>query len=74
MVKMLKPVVVDEQIKLNKHKYIMSRTDVKGNIEFGNDYFFEISGYTEDELMAKRFIDIRRHKIFDGTRGGCGAG
>jgi len=59
MVKMLKPVVVDEQIKLNKHKYIMSRTDVKGNIEFGNDYFFEISGYSANELMGRPHNVIR---------------
>jgi len=59
MVKMLKPLPVDEQIKLDKHKYIMSRTDAKGNIEFGNDYFFEISGYTANELKGRSHNIIR---------------
>lgn len=59
MVKMLKPVPVDEQIKLDKHKYIMSRTDTAGNIEFGNDYFFEISGYGANELMGRSHNIIR---------------
>jgi PAS domain S-box-containing protein len=59
MVKMLKPIPVDEQIKLDKHKYIMSRTDTAGNIEFGNDYFFEISGYSANELMGKSHNIIR---------------
>jgi PAS domain S-box-containing protein len=59
MVKMLKPTPMDEQIKLDKHKYIMSRTDTQGNIEFGNDYFFEISGYTANELMGRSHNIIR---------------
>ena len=59
MVKMLKPIPVDEQIKLDKHKYIMSRTDAQGNIEFGNDYFYEISGYTANELMGRSHNIIR---------------
>jgi PAS domain S-box-containing protein len=59
MVKMLNPLPVDEQIKLNKHKYIMSRTDINGNIEFGNDYFFEISGYTANELIGRSHNIIR---------------
>ena len=59
MVKMLKPLPVDEQIKLDKHKYIMSRTDIAGNIEFGNDYFYEISGYTANELMGRSHNIIR---------------
>ena len=54
-----KPTPKNEAIKLDKHKYIMSRTDTKGNIEFGNDYFFEISGYTANELMGKSHNIIR---------------
>lgn len=55
----MKPVPIDEAVKLDKHKYIMSRTDHKGIIEFGNDYFFEISGYTAKELMGKSHSVIR---------------
>ncbi|MCJ7765971.1 MAG: PAS domain-containing protein, partial [Thiovulaceae bacterium] len=50
---------INEQVKLDKYTYIMSRTDTKGNIEFGNDYFFEISGYSREELMGKPHNTIR---------------
>jgi len=50
---------VNEPIKLDKYKYIMSRTDTRGNIEFGNDYFFEISGYTSSELIGMPHNTIR---------------
>lgn len=50
---------INEAIKLNKHKYIMSRTDTRGIIEFGNDYFFEISGYEPNELIGKPHSMIR---------------
>lgn len=50
---------INESVKLDKYKYIMSRTDTKGNIEFGNDYFFEISGYTPNELIGKSHNMIR---------------
>jgi len=56
---MLKPIPVNEEIKLDKHKYIMSRTDTKGVIEFGNDYFFEISGYSPNELIGQPHSVIR---------------
>jgi PAS domain S-box-containing protein len=54
-----KPAPIDEQIKLDRHKYIMSRTDTKGTIEFGNDYFFEISGYDRNELIGQPHSLIR---------------
>lgn len=50
---------INEAIKLDKHKYIMSRTDTRGIIEFGNDYFFEISGYEPNELIGKPHSTIR---------------
>ena len=53
------PTPLNEAIKLDKHKYIMSRTDTKGNIEFGNDYFFKISGYSPQELIGKPHNIIR---------------
>jgi PAS domain S-box-containing protein len=56
---MSKAIPVDEQIKLDKHKYIMSRTDTKGIIEYGNDYFFEICGYTPKELIGQPHNMIR---------------
>ncbi len=57
--KMERPAPIDEQIKLDKYKYIMSRTDTKGNIEFGNDYFYEISGYSSSELLGQPHNVVR---------------
>ncbi len=51
--------VIDEEIKLDRHKYIMSRTDLKGNIQFANDYFVAISGYSLPELLGKPHSIIR---------------
>jgi len=56
---MVRPTPINEEIKLDKHKYIMSRTDKSGVIEFGNDYFFEISGYSPNELIAQPHNVIR---------------
>ena len=56
---MERPTPINEPVKLDKYKYIMSRTDTKGTIEFGNDYFFEISGYTPNELIGKPHNTIR---------------
>lgn len=38
---------------------IVSRTDLKGNITFANDFFCEISGYTIDELLGKPHNIVR---------------
>lgn len=54
-----KPIPTHQEIPLDKHKYIMSRTDTNGVIEFGNDYFFEISGYTSRELVGQPHNTIR---------------
>ena len=56
---MVKPTPRNEEIRLDRHKYIMSRTDTKGNIEFGNDYFYEISGYSANELIGQPHSVIR---------------
>lgn len=51
--------VSGKEIKLNKMKSILSRTDLKGNIEYCNKYFIEISGYTEHELIGSPHSIIR---------------
>jgi PAS domain S-box-containing protein len=56
---MQKPSPKDESVTLDKYKYIMSRTDARGIIEYGNDYFFEISGYTKEELLGQPHSIIR---------------
>ncbi|WP_457745467.1 PAS domain-containing protein [Sulfurimonas sp.] len=49
----------NNEIKLNPKRYIVSKTDTDGIIEYGNDYFVEISGYTEAELIGQPHSIIR---------------
>ncbi len=51
--------VVDEKIVLNPKKYLVSKTDIDGIIEYGNDYFIEVSGYSETELIGKPHSILR---------------
>jgi len=59
MNRITKPIPKNEEIKLNPTKTIMSKTDKKGIIEYANDYFMEISGYKEWELMGQPHNVIR---------------
>ncbi len=56
---MERPYPLDSEIILNPKRYIVSKTDPKGIIEYGNDYFVEISGYSESELIGKPHNIIR---------------
>ena len=47
-----RPIVIDEEIKFSKKKFIVSKTDIKGNIIFINKNFSEVSGYNEAELIG----------------------
>jgi PAS domain S-box-containing protein len=49
----------NKQIHLDPKRYIVSKTDKHGIIEYGNDYFVEISGYTEPELIDQPHSIIR---------------
>ena len=49
----------DSEIILSNKRYIVSKTDPQGNIEYGNDYFVEISGYNESELIGKPHSIVR---------------
>jgi aerotaxis receptor len=42
-----------------KGKYIVSRTDLKGVITWGNEAFFEISGFEREELLGKSHNTVR---------------
>ncbi len=56
---MTRPTPVDQEIVLDPKRYIVSKTDTKGIIEYGNDYFVEISGYSDIELVGKPHSIIR---------------
>lgn len=56
---MIHPKPTDHQIQLSTKRYIVSKTDSKGIIEYGNDYFVEISGYTEAELIGQPHSIVR---------------
>ena len=56
---MNKPTPIDEEIILDPKRYIVSETDEKGRITFANDYFIEVSGYSQDELMGKSHNIVR---------------
>jgi len=47
-----RPIIIDEEIKFSKKKFIVSKTDLKGKIIFINKNFSEVSGYTEAELIG----------------------
>jgi PAS domain S-box-containing protein len=53
------PRILDSEIKIDPAKTIMSKTNARGIIEFANEYFMEVSGYEEYELMGKPHNIIR---------------
>ncbi len=59
MNRITRPSTLNEEIRLDPTKTIMSKTDKKGIIEYANDYFMEISGYKEWELMGQPHNVIR---------------
>lgn len=59
----IKPIPMDKEINLDPKKTIMSKTDARGIIEYANDYFIEISGYEEYELMGQPHNSIRHPEM-----------
>jgi len=55
-----RPIIIDEEITFSKKKFIVSKTDLKGNILFINKNFSEVSGYTEAELIGSPH-NVLRH-------------
>jgi len=56
---MIKPTPKDEEIVLDPKRYIVSETDEKGKITFANDYFKEVSGYSDEELIGQPHSIVR---------------
>jgi PAS domain S-box-containing protein len=59
--------ILEDSVVLNQYKkavessYIVSKTDLKGNITYANEGFSKISGYSSEELLGKPH-NIVRHK------------
>ncbi|TPN85414.1 PAS domain-containing protein [Aquimarina algicola] len=54
-----RPEPIDVEIVLDPKETIMSKTDPKGIIEYANDYFMQICGYEEHELIGQPHNVIR---------------
>ena len=51
--------VTDHEVVMEDGQTIVSKTDLKGKITYINEYFMEISGFTEAELIGKNHNIIR---------------
>ncbi len=49
------------ELSFNENEIIVSKTDLKGRITYGNEVFIKLSGYEEHELLGKPH-NIVRHK------------
>jgi PAS domain S-box-containing protein len=45
--------------KMREDDFIVSKTDLKGRITYGNRIFIEFSGYTEEELLGSQHNIVR---------------
>ncbi|QEL66482.1 hypothetical protein OTERR_30060 [Oryzomicrobium terrae] len=54
-----KVVPTDREKVMREHDFIVSKTDLKGRITYGNRTFIEYSGYSEAELLGKPHNIIR---------------
>jgi len=54
-------VMAGREITFNDGEFIVSKTDLKGNITYGNELFIKMSGYSEGELLGAPH-NILRHE------------
>jgi len=54
-----RPIILDEEIIFSKKKFIVSKTDIEGNIIFVNQKFCDITGYKCEELVGEPHSVIR---------------
>ena len=54
---MIKPTNIEKT--LNQNDFIVSKTDIKGKILYGNKMFIKISGYSESELLGQPHSILR---------------
>lgn len=53
----LKP--LDVEVRVEPKREILSETDARGVIKYANDYFIELSGYPEEELIGQPHKIVR---------------
>ncbi|GAB6034395.1 PAS domain-containing protein [Galenea microaerophila] len=53
------PIPINKEYQLDENHFIVSKTDINGTITYVNQYFIEISGYTEEELIGQPHNMIR---------------
>ncbi|WP_456403419.1 PAS domain-containing protein [Hydrogenimonas sp.] len=76
---MKRPKPLEREKFLNEDEILVSKTDTKGKITYGNEGFIEISGYSEEELLGKPHSIIRHPDmpkvvfkiLWDGIQRGC---
>lgn len=56
----MRPEPIDREKSFGKNEFIVSKTDLKGRITYGNALFIEISGYDESRLLGAPH-NILRH-------------
>lgn len=49
----------DKERVMREHDFIVSKTDLKGRIIYGNEIFIEFSGYSEEELLGSQHNIVR---------------
>jgi PAS domain S-box-containing protein len=54
-----RPIVLDEEIAFSKKKFIVSKTDIEGNILFVNQNFCDVTGFGYDELLGQPHSVLR---------------
>lgn len=52
-----------KEIFLGDNDYIVSKTDLKGKILYGNEIFVKMSGYTAEELIGKPHSIVRHPEM-----------
>jgi len=55
--------VAGQELSFGDHEFIVSKTDTKGNITYGNGVFIRMSGYTEEELINAPHKILRHPKM-----------
>ena len=63
MNKLAKPLPIDREINLDPNQTLLSKVSAIGTILYANDYFIEVSGYEEWELMGQSDIVLQHPNI-----------